>query len=700
VFTVIGIVAPSLIFNVRWTAKIGSIHPAVIGLSCVQLVSFYILIFNDQGLSVVLPLSIVLIIAISAIKNYRDIKILFSEIRVTLISDIPVVILSIAIFCFHWRTPLIRYITPVPSTFNNDIASFAQIAQHISSHSFGDVGRIIGLSAGPFARETVPGVFSTIVFSSQILRQSIAYSLLPILGLSTLILALSFQKIIWQFSKSKVLNIVISVFALSTPLFYYIGNQYFLAQIQAITFLVAIFAVSLNQRTVEKFDRVKFTTITIQSCIVAAMFLTYPQYVVLQFAVFIVVVFEFANFRRLCRNLFSAVLIFGIGSVLILPNLVLAINRTLNLAGDSASGWPMPWVTPSQLLGFQWNVFRAPMEGEIDASFVMVVFYILFYVIYCKKTLQNTVFNRLIIFTCVTYALVILRSGASSYVQFKWISSLAPILVFCLVSIVLINSLRNANSLSKLGVSIAVLTLIFSNLARTLWYDSQHASKLGILEETVLLKNSTVVEPLESLNIKTGPFKESMWPAFFLEDKKVAIIDPSYYSVVEPLSAPTLVNKEFNTFPWVSRKPVSDIYDLVSYPKGKLSTIPTGLKADISIGNPALLRVGVDTSVAFVIANIGSSTWLGSGQCLGCVNASVRVVSENGLEVISDWNRVSLGDFPNYVSLGQKVAGSTVLNISKPGRFTLEMTLVSEHVSWFNQIDTSSYRSIQIEVSD
>jgi hypothetical protein len=246
----------------------------------------------------------------------------------------------------------------------------------------------------------------------------------------------------------------------------------------------------------------------------------------------------------------------------------------------------------------------------------------------------------------------------------------------------------------------AVATLIFSNLARTLWYDSQHASKLGILEETVLLKNSTEIEQLESLNIKTGPFKESMWPAFFLEEKKIAIIDPSYYSVIEPLSAPTLVNKEFNTFPWVSRNPVSDIYDLIPYPKGNLSTTPMGLKADILIDNPELLRVGVDTQVSFEIANVGSSTWLGSGQCLGCVNASVRIVSEDGVEVIADWNRVSLKDFPNYVLPGQKVAGSTVLNISKPGKFTLEITLVSEHVSWFNQIDTSSYRSTQIEVSN
>jgi hypothetical protein len=690
---------PSLFFNVSWLAKVGSIHPAAIGLSCIQLVSFYILIFNDRGLSTSLPVSILLLVSMSAMKNYRKRRSLLLEIRKTLICDIPVVIFSIAIFCVHWRTPLIKYISPIPATANNDMISFAQVAQHITSHGFGDAGRILGLSAGPFARETVPGVFSSIVFSSQILRQSIAYSLLPVLGVMTLILALSFQKIIWEFTKSKVFTTAIAVFAQSTPLFFFVSYQYFLAQIQAITFLVAIFAVSISQRSVEKIDRPQFMAITIQSFIIAAMFLTYPQYVVLQLAIFIVVVFEFQSLKRLIRNLFSAFLIFAIGSVMIFPNLFRAINRTLDLAADSTSGWPMPWVTPSQLIGFQWNVFRAPMEGEIYFSFAIIFVYILFYVNYCNKTILNKVFNRLILFTSVTYALMILRNGPNSYVQFKWISTLGPLLVFCVVSIVLINAPGNFKFLPKICYSLAAFALIFSNLARTLWYDSQHASKIGVLDETKSLPKLPAVKLHESLNVKTGTYRESMWPAFFLMDTNVAILDPSYYSTVQPMLAPTLVSTDFPTAPFVNRDKINKTYDLI-YPRTDQASFELSLaKATIEIEeSPLEFVVNSSAPLILTVKNDGKVSWSGSGSFKGAVNLGIRTISRNGLSHSQELAHCPIVEFPNYVSPNASFEVTCAIAFTESGKYELELTPISEGEAWFSDVVPANRLVIVVDV--
>ena len=698
VFTFTGKLIPSLFFNLKRLDKIGSVHPAVIGLSCVQIVAFYDLRFLSRGISHSLPMLIVGLIVLSLAKNYRNINTLYIQLKSILKHDMWVVVASISIFCVHWRAPLEKYSIRIPGTINNDIASYAQISQHIASHGFEDSGRIIGLSAGLFARETIPGVFSSIVFSSQALGQSIANSLLPVLGVSTLILAVAFRMLFNEFSKSIALGTLVAVFAQSTPLIYYVGNQYFLGQIQAMVLLVSIFSIAISQRQFVKLDRRLHITVMVQSLIVTAMYLTYPQYVVLQGAIVFIVVYDFSSIKRFSQSIYCASLMFLFGSLLILPNLYMAIKRTFVVAEATSSGWPMPWNVPSQLLGVHWNVFSPPSGADFDLSFVIVIFFAIFCFIFRKEFELIKIFNRVIIFVALSYALVILRDGQNSYIQFKWISSLSPLLLFCFLSIVLLSIIKNLSQRSVTGLAIALVTLVSSNMIRTLWYDSQYASKTGVQADTVNLGKSGELKSLNSINVKTGPFKESMWPAFFLENSTVAILDPSYYPVADPLIAPTLVKKEFATYPWVDRTHVSENYDLIAYPHGRLSKSTTGLKANIVIDDSTLLKAGLENTLSFEVENSGSSIWLGSGLCFGCVNAAVRVLSEDRAVVVTDWRRIALGEFPNYVEPGQRVTAVASINIGVSGKYVVEFTLVSEHVKWFNEIDVLSYKEIVVDV--
>jgi hypothetical protein len=191
-----------------------------------------------------------------------------------------------------------------------------------------------------------------------------------------------------------------------------------------------------------------------------------------------------------------------------------------------------------------------------------------------------------------------------------------------------------------------------------------------------------------------------MWPAYFVPSHSVNILDESYFTSTEPLEAPTLVSENFVVDPGVEYETLKSGHKLVEFPK-KNSTAWGGLAASISVKS-STLEIGLEAEVTVQgeARNDGEISWLGSGLLNGSVNVGVRAISHNGKRVNLEMARAGLTTFPNFVAPGETRNFQLTFSFSKPGKYLLEITPVSEGVSWFSELNSSFAHFVEVNVSE
>jgi hypothetical protein len=241
--------------------------------------------------------------------------------------------------------------------------------------------------------------------------------------------------------------------------------------------------------------------------------------------------------------------------------------------------------------------------------------------------------------------------------------------------------------------------LIAGNYQRTMSYSD------GVVTETYLVEKKTAeierdLEDLKELNVKTGPYLESMWPAYFADHQVTNILDPSYYSTSVALVAPTLVSKKFKVNNGVKYQELRSGYRLVEFPSGNTSLSLVGLASKIEIKRD-VFAIGAGKEVTFNIRviNKGQSTWLGGGLSVGSVNIGARVISKNGTRLNSEISRSTIVEFPNYVRPDEDRLVLVRLKIDEPGDYLVEISPVAEGLAWFSELNKEYAQLIRVQVS-
>lgn len=94
--------------------------------------------------------------------------------------------------------------------------------------------------------------------------------------------------------------------------------------------------------------------------------------------------------------------------------------------------------------------------------------------------------------------------------------------------------------------------------------------------------------------------------------------------------------------------------------------------------------------VSVTVTNTGGATWLPSGGEPGAVNLGVHTISSDGSVDDLDFHRIMLLDAP--LTPGRVISSSFELPELPAHIDTIEIDLVSEHVSWFANVGTSPIR--------
>ena len=180
-----------------------------------------------------------------------------------------------------------------------------------------------------------------------------------------------------------------------------------------------------------------------------------------------------------------------------------------------------------------------------------------------------------------------------------------------------------------------------------------------------------------------------MWSVYFLRDHKLSPLAPSYYAVAPATAEWTLTPRSDA----VSGSPVRAVnkrFQLERQFNGPTSATSSGLEAEIT-SQVKTVSVSEGAPIQFnaMVINSGTASWLASGGTPGAVNFGAHLESGSGKEL--DHNFLRQAVVPGRARAIPPEMRATVgvqMTAPKPGRYRLELQMVSEGVAWFGSATT------------
>jgi hypothetical protein len=677
------------------------VPPPLVGLAFVQVLSWNVSSLFDSGLRQPMKLGLVglglfLVLGFCGLlADWKDCRRSFLQAW----ASVPLISIfgSLAISILQWRHSLgSGYLTAASG--NGDVASYALVTDHLWSHGFSSVGRLLGTDLGLAGKTDVNGAFSFLAFSRSLLPGTPNQMMLPALVAAMSCLAWSLVSLL-QITTSLDRRLIqfVSLIPQTVFMMFYIAGNYFLSQILGTAFIISMVSVSIAPGTSES----SFWILTRRNSsllfLSAGMLLSYPHMLFISLPLLLCL--SIAPRPKL-SSILHPVTIFGMISLsifLIPGRFSVALERLRSLAGNTVSGWPLPGTVPTQWMGLQTSETSSASNLEVGLSLLFLTMVLIGGVKNFRSHEFRLPILRLLLFVVCTYAYVYFVSG-ESYRQWKWITFFQPLFVVASVAALTILLLKKTGHYFLSAATVACVGLCCMNIASSTNYGRQ-LSTLGVSAGLAKINQDPNIRGLSAINIKAGPFLSSMWPAA-LVDKRTSILDPSYYTSSEALQAPTLVKQDFPLLDSVERSLVESGYTLVQYPAGQVSVRKKGLNATLSLqGTLGEFKVGTPQTVSVSVTNVGRRTWLGSGSLKGGVNLAFRIRKTEGSQIV-ELARASLTDFPNYISPGVTLVGTASLTVALAGDYDLLIEPVAEGVTWFGDVDSSSRLVIPISVSD
>ena len=674
---------------------------ALLGLAFVQLICWYRLDTFGGGLSSTLGILLTICIVLGIVLGIMNSKNLWKTINSN-IGLLATLAAGTVVFLIQWY-PLLKMGFVTATGTNADISAYALVAQHIEHHSFHEIGKIGLKEFTALPKQDVSGAYFFVIFARHITRTQFYEVLIPAIGAAQLMLTHALYKLLQTVVKLPLaLIILLSIFPQTTFMFRYLSGNFFLAQILAMAAMVSLLTLFLETRNISPSREIKSLRFGQWGVIpVVILLLTYPHMAFVVPPLLALIVFPSVPKENRARFIRSISVIGFVSIVLLFEKFTVAFDRMKDLALDRVNGWPLPGFLPSQLLGIQWSSLRAPSLSDGLFSVVLMVLFI-------SSSLLNRASKTwfpsmsILLWTGTTYAYFYFSSGPS-YRQWKWITFFQPIVLIAILVPIFLALLAKSESRKYISVALPLALLIFvaGNIARTFDYASEITeSHLVVTKKIVTLANESSLKTIPAVNIKSGAYLGSMWPAYFVPSHSVNILDESYFTSTEPLEAPTLVSENFVVDPGVEFETLKSGHKLVEFPK-KNSTAWGGLAASISVKS-STLKIGLEAEVTVSgeARNDGENSWLGSGLLNGSVNVGARAISHNGKRVNLEMARAELTTFPNFVGPGETRNFQLTLSFNKPGKYLLEITPVSEGVSWFSELNSRFAHFVEVNVSE
>ena len=606
-------------------------------------------------------------------------------------------LVSALVFAVVWW-PLLRFGYLTSAGTNNDIISYAQVAQHIERNGFADAGRIVGAHLGLTARNDVTGAYILVAFARVIIRRPFNQLMFPVLGTFVAVLAQQLFLLLKRHGQLRAsTSLAIVLVAQTSYMMSYIFGCYFLAQVIAMSAFAALICalISGGQRTDLALPAWK-GLMSLAPVLVPAtvMLFCYPHMLFVAAPMAVAAFVPLGNWKKLVTYVSSAGLWLFLALLVAPERSHAAITRFLQLSNDSVNGWKLPVITPIELVSFQTSESVGPRLWKWVASALLLVLAAagaLF-----ARTKKGRILKPGMLLALLGVSYVYFSVTASfSYKQWKWTTFFLP--MFVVLIIWLIVRAWDARPSHRLWIPAVLFLLIVINVHNSWKFTRLVAeSTPRVPYEMTQLARNNALRQLEEVNVFSGDYLRSMWPALFLDPLKVDIVNLSYYTAPRPAPAPTVVDASFPVDPW-KRTDLGAGLALVDYPQGETSETSDNLAADVRAdGVPSSVPAGQTFKIRAHVVNTGEAAWLGDGSP-GAVSLGARLLDPLTGGLVSEIGRSLIVPFPNYLARGELREIDIEVTIPQlSGRYDLEIIPFVDKDKWFD--DSAGKSSVKFSV--
>jgi hypothetical protein len=493
----------------------------------------------------------------------------------------------VAVFLVHYQPVWSSGSYTQPTGGTADVAGYSLIADHLLERGIDHPGTFAGHDLGRQARVDVFGAYAYVAFAGHATPDETWVVNLPALLVAFVALGVSLYETITAFvRRADVVLGVIVVCSLAGYFTIYSLTQYFLSQFLAMVAVPAVVLVALRFTQADRRSMVGL--VLAAAAIVAMVDMTYPQmlFTALPIATVAALLAGLISAERfgprvVARGQLRAIggLAGGaaLGLVLCTTRAPESIRRTLAL-GDAVAGWPLPKVTPVELVGFQRTFQPETPRSYLLWSLVLLGGVVLAGVVLTWRRRLAGVAPALIAASLyASYAYAYRREGVS-YRQWKWLSYLAPMIVAGGLATLLAGAFAIRPSLGARGrrvvAAIAVFTLTGFLTVQTAnarafsrWMDREP----GVPPDLADLGELHTSLDEGSININISPRRtgssvwETQWVAYFTRDLRGYMLSANLMALAPPCATWTLMRRDDPdaAIAAIESRVVNDTYELV-----------------------------------------------------------------------------------------------------------------------------------------
>lgn len=441
---------------------------------------------------------------------------------------------------------------------NSDVLYYSAVSNEFLKYGFENSGHLVANDLGAAAQNYL--YFTPISISnfiSHLFQLESWETSIPTILISVVFIVLGISRITAFFQKRDKLgsSATISLIILMSPLIMYIFSHYFLGQVFAWGVALQIIATMLELKSNTKFS---LRTISELGFVLALCFYTYPL-ILVPFYFLVFFVLNVSSLMRERHKLLLDVCYFFlsllIGFTLAAPYLKAAylMSRALN-AGQF--GWSLPTLNPSAI--FIWP----QLIGEILPSKWNLIFwaftfvgFVFFLTLYWRRENKRTEIVYLLIFATVLPILypILTNKQYTDYNSWKLIAFLVPIfMLFFLLALDEFGPIGKVVTLILVGITITTSVSTWQTLPQTQSFSSR---------DLVSIRDSKVIQSLESISINLPTYFETMSMATLLQKQKLSFISPSYFASDNNIDNCILTRNDNADYPFILS--INQVYGIV-----------------------------------------------------------------------------------------------------------------------------------------
>lgn len=391
---------------------------------------------------------------------------------------------------------------------NNDLGAYIQMATNVGKSGIKDAGLINGWNAGLQASFDHPSAHSFFAAVARILNCQPFQIGIVLMATVLAMMLLAAVSVINQISHSAKRNSILigSLVVINPPVVAALCN-FFYPQLFSISIVIGYLGIAL---TIFR-ERQTFLGLLLLSLVTLSVSLISVEISVIMIplvAVLALAINHDVSWKLIAAKVSTVQLcVYGVFFIFERDLFSSQFEVLTKISSSGVAGWNSNFVSPSMIFGFTPNQYSGPYSG--GTRFFDALILIALLVVCIWKTLQNR--NNIVLSSSIFLLIGIVcvavsRWGIDGYQTWKLITSLTPLFMLLVMSILLVTK-NFEKSVAAVAISMLSVGATFS-WTGFVWNDAQTSSYINA--DVIAVTHSEIAKRQSGINILLAPYFETM----------------------------------------------------------------------------------------------------------------------------------------------------------------------------------------------